>query len=411
MSPYHWLAALPLAAVLAGPAHAGPLTFAEALDRAQTGAPSLQAASLSADAARASARSAGAWPDPKLGLSLENFPVSGPPAGRLGADEMTMARIGLQQDVPNQARRRAARVEAAAVISEAEALRDVEARKVKLGAALAWIDLAYAERRLVALDQVLKSLAPIWDAQPSAVASGRARPGQAVTVVAMRATLEDQRSELTAAVARARAELTRWSGEPGPSTAGATPTFEIDDAALRAGLDNVPALAASRAGIARADAGVRVARAAKRPDLGFEVAYGRRDPMFGDMLSAGVTVSLPLFAGSRQDPQIAARRAEAASARAQVEDARHALAAQFEADWADHVMHHDQWRRTLTVVIPAAQQRADLETASYAAGTAGLPEVLDAMAALADAKLIVLEREAMVARDAARIVLTYGTAQ
>ena len=41
----------------------------------------------------------------------------------------------------------------------------------------------------------------------------------------------------------------------------------------------------------------------------------------------------------------------------------------------------------------------------------GLPEVVDAMGALADAKLTALEREAMVARDAARIALTYGNAQ
>ena len=74
-------------------------------------------------------------------------------------------------------------------------------------------------------------------------------------------------------------------------------------------------------------------------------------------------------------------------------------------------MHHDQWMRTSTVVAPAAQQQADLETASYGAGTAGLADVLAAMTALADAKLTALEREAMVARDGARIVLTYGSDQ
>lgn len=401
-----------LAALLSASAVlAGPLTYAAAIDRAQAAAPSLQAAALSAEAARSAARAAGALPDPKLGLSLENLPVSGPNAGRFGADEMTMARVGLQQDLPNAARRRAARAEAGAAISEAEALRLAEVRKVRLGAALAWIDLAYAERRLAAVEHVLKTLAPIWDAQPSAVAAGRARPAQAVTAVAMRAVLDDQRSALTAAVARARAELTRWTGEPAPSAAGPPPSFELDIPALRAGLEDLPELLASRAATARADAAVGAARAATRPDLGFEVAYGRRDPMFGDMLSAGVTVSLPLWSATRQAPQIAARRAEAAGARARVEDARRALAAQFEADWADHVMHHEQWRRTVEVVLPAAQHRADLETASYAAGTAGLPDILEALTALADAKLTAVDREALAARDAAKIVLTYGSAQ
>jgi len=271
MSPYRWLAAFPLAAAISSPALAGPLTFAEALERAQVSAPGLQAASLTADAARASARSAGGLPDPKLGLSLENFPISGPHSGRFGADEMTMGRIGLQQDVPNAERRRAARAEAGAAVAQAEALQTAEARKVKLGAALAWIDLAYAERRLAAVDQVLQTLAPIWEAQPAAVASGRARPAQTITAVEKRAALEDQRSELAAAAARARAELTRWTGEPGPSTAGSAPSFEIDPVALRTGLDDVPALRVGRAAVSRADAGVAAARAAKRPDLGFEV--------------------------------------------------------------------------------------------------------------------------------------------
>src|SRR3546814_12516288 len=60
----------------------------------------------------------------------------------------------------------------------------------------------------------------------------------------------------------------------------------------------------------------------KRPDWGFEVMYGRRDPMFGDMVSAGVTVSLPLFASRRQDPLIAARTAQASRARVLEEEMR-----------------------------------------------------------------------------------------
>jgi outer membrane protein TolC len=400
------------AAALAGaPACAGPLTYAEALDRAVADAPSLQAASLRTKAAQASVRAAGALPDPKLGLSLENFPVSGPPAGRFGADEMTMGRVGITQEVPNRARRRAAVSGAQADISEAEAKQSAEVRKVKAATALAWIDLAYAEKRLAVLDQVLASLKPLWAAQPAAVASGRSRPGQAVTPVQMQAALEDQRSELVAALARARAELTRWTGEPAPIAAGPAPHYPIDETMLRAALETHPDLLVARSAVSRSQAEVDAARAAKRPDWGWEIAYGRRDPMFGDMVSAGVTVSLPLFARTRQEPIIAARQADAARAAAEREDARRSLAAQLDTDLADHAMHHDQWTRTLNVVVPAAQRRADLETESYGAGRASLADVLDAMTSLADAKLTALEREATVMRDGARIVLTYGADQ
>ena len=193
--------------------------------------------------------------------------------------------------------------------------------------------------------------------------------------------------------------------------AGASPSFNVDPGKLRADLETNPTLLAFRSAASRADAEVSAARAAARPDWGWEVAYQRRDPRFGDMVSAGVTVSLPLFASTRQEPLVAARRADASRVYADREDARRQLAAQLDADLADHDMHHAQWMRTMGAVAPAAQHRADLETASYAAGTATLADVLDAMATLADAKLSALEREATVVRDSARIVLAYGSEQ
>jgi outer membrane protein, heavy metal efflux system len=229
--------------------------------------------------------------------------------------------------------------------------------------------------------------------------------------VQMQARLEDERSELVAAVARARAELSRWTGEPAPEAIGEAPHYAIDEAALHAAIADNPTLLVSRSAVQRAEAEVEAARAAKRPDWSWDVAYERRDPRFGDMVSAGVTISLPIFARARQDPLIAARRAEASKAEAERRDAERALSTQLESDLADHVSHHEQWRRTLSLVLPAAQKRADLETASYAAGTATLADVLDAMTALADARLTALEREAMVMRDGARIELTYGADQ
>ena len=411
MSPFKWLPPFAVAATLASPAHAGPLTFQAALDRAVAGAPSLKATELQVEAARALSRAAGALPDPKLSLGVAGFPVSGPNAGRPAQEDFAAARVGIEQEIPNRDRRRASVAGAGAAISEAEAKRKVEVRRVRVAAALAWVDLASAERRLAALDQVIASLTPIWEAQPSAVASGRSRPGQALAPVQMRAAFEDQRSELAAGQARARAELTRWTGETAPSVGGAPPHYEIDPAALRAALETNPTVLAFGSAATRADTEVDAARAAKRPDWGWEVAYERRDPRFGDLLSAGVTLSLPLFASTRQEPLLAARKADASRAYAEREDARRMLAAQLETDLADHLMHHDQWMRTLTVALPAAQQRADLEAASYGAGTAGLSDVLDAMTAFADAKLTALEREAMVLRDGARIVLTYGSDQ
>ena len=88
---------------------------------------------------------------------------------------------------------------------------------------------------------------------------------------------------------------------------------------------------------------------------------------------------------------------------------RRALVADLEAALADHVMHHEQWMRAQNTLLPLVRQRADLEIASYSAGRASLTDLIAAQAAFAQASLDTLDREAVVARDAARLVLTYGS--
>jgi cobalt-zinc-cadmium efflux system outer membrane protein len=411
MSPYRWLAAVPLAALLVGPALAEPLTYAAALDLAERTAPSLQASHLKADAARASSRAAGQLPDPKLAAGIDNFPVSGPNAGRFGADFMTMTKVGVMQDMPNAGRRRAERSVASAEIAGAEAETALERRKVRVATALAWIDAAYAERRLATLDRLVDGLKGIWEGQPASIASGGSRPAAGVETARIRAVFADRRSELVAELGKARAELTRWTGEPAPTTSGAAPHPELDSGALRAAVDRHPVLQMAAAGERKAEADVAGAKAAKRPDWGFEVAYARRDPVFGDMVSAGVTMSLPIFGRTRQNPLIAARVADRNRAQLEREDRRRALTAALEGDLAGHVAHHEQWRRAVEVLVPVAEHRAHLEVSSYAAGRAGFDDVRMALTDLADAKLDALAREAMVARDGARIQLTYGADQ
>lgn len=397
-----------LALVLACPAQAEPLTYDQALARSAASAPMLGAAELRIQAARSASRAAGALPDPQLKLGFENYPISGPMAGRFGADDMTMATVGVVQEFPNGARRRAEVAGGRAEITMAEAQRAMTAREVRLGSALAWLDLHYAEMRLSALEAILREIEPLWRSAPAGVASGADRPAIALAPIRQRAALQDQRDELLAAASRARAELAKWTGDANPSAAGPPPAPALDVATLRAGLESHSTLRAYASAHSKAQSEVDLASAEKRPDWGFEASYGRRDPMFGDMVSAGVTVRLPLFAGRRQDPIIAARRADASRVSVEAEIARRTLRAGLESDLADHLMHHEQWLRAKDVVLPAARQQADLETASYGAGRAGLADVLQAFTDLVEARLTVLEREAAVARDAVKINLSYG---
>jgi len=396
------------ATLLAGAVQAAPLTFDAALKLARS-APSLQAKGADVTAARSSAIAAGRLPDPRLAVGLGNFPISGPPAGRFGGDSMTMATIGVTQDVPSGAKRSAARSRAAADIEAAQTGRDTEARTVRLSTALAWIDLYYAKRRLAALDDIDKAVSPLRASAPSQLAAGASRSSQALEPEQLAAALGDRRADLVAAVGKARAELARWTGEADADVEGGAPDYTIDAAVLRAGLDDLPAIRAYEAMGRQADADVALARADKRPDWSWDLTYQRRDPMYGDMVSIGATIGLPLFGRTRQDPVIAARASTAARVGYERQAARRALAASLAADLADHAMHHDRLMRARTTLEPLAARRANLETASYAAGTASLSDVLGALLALAEARIDILDREADVQRDGVRIVLTYGS--
>ncbi|PHQ62409.1 MAG: transporter, partial [Sphingobium sp.] len=175
-----------------------------------------------------------------------------------------------------------------------------------------------------------------------------------------------------------------------------------------AGIDALPALRAQDARIAVAEADVRLARADKRPDWKVGVTYGRRDPMYGDMASVGVSIDLPLFAGKRQNPRIAASESLAQGGRFDREAIRRELVAQLDADLADHAMHLSRLRNARETLVPLARHRAELDRDSYGAGKLDLGAALLTTLGLAEAEVEALNREADVARDAVRITITYG---
>lgn len=403
-------AALISCAFFTSPVRADPLTFDEAVTRAQANAPSLRARVIGVEASLSARRAAGSLPEPKLSIGIDSFPISGPLAFQPSRDNFTWVRVGVSQDIPNLAKRRAQRTRADADIAVAEAATALDTRNVEVDAGVAWIALAFAQRRIAAFDAVRGKLDRLVLTTPGAVAAGNARPAQSLAGRQSLALLDDRRDELVAEVGRARAILTRWTGDPDPRTEGSIPHFAIDQLRLRASLESNPLLAPVEARIGQAAADIRLAEADRKSDFGVEASYQRRDPRFGDYVSAGVTIGLPFFTRRRQDALIAVRQAEAGKAGAEREAARRALAANLEAGLADHAMHHEQWMRSRTTIEPLARQRVDLETASYGAGRASLVDVVDAHVALVDAALTTIDREAFVAIDGARLSLTYRSA-
>jgi cobalt-zinc-cadmium efflux system outer membrane protein len=165
----------------------------------------------------------------------------------------------------NPAKRHARAARASAEIGIAEAGALTEGRSVRLQTALAWVDLYYAERRLAQLTLLDASLSDLQSTVSARLASGSARPSQALEPDQLRAQVNDRRAELTADVAKARASLARFTGDPNPEVAGAPPALMVDRTRLLAGVATLPSLRAMDAQTVAADADTQLARADKRP--------------------------------------------------------------------------------------------------------------------------------------------------
>jgi outer membrane protein TolC len=397
--------------LLAGPvlAPAEPLSLPAALEIAQQSAADLAMADAEVAASTAQERAAGRLPDPKLTVGIENVPIDGPDRWSLTRDAMTMRTLGLMQEVPNGARRAAETEVARAAVERAVAEQHVRRLEIRRNTALAWLDRYYVERRGALLDELDRENRLFADAIDAQLAGGRARPADALAPRVEAAELADRRDELAGAVATSRAALRRWVGAAADEPLGGEPPpLPIDAGRLRAHVHAHPELAVFVPMTQMAQAEVHAAEAAKRPDWAVELAYGRRAAVFGDMVSLQFTVGLPLFAGTRQNPLIEARR----HALARVEAERDAMLREhtegLEVDLADYETLTRQFARMQDVRLPLAQQKVDLLLAAYRGGQLALDDVLAARRESIELALAALDLEGRKTRAAAKLYYIYG---
>lgn len=400
---------LPVLAGLASLAQAAPLSFTSALDLAERLSPKLAANAAAIDVARSAAIPAGALPDPKVFAGIDNFPVSGPDAGRLQADFMTMQKIGVMQEVPNADKRRAREAVAAASVDVASAQRRVERLTVRRDAALAWLDLYYQQRKqalFAELDHENSLLAQIVQAQ---ITSGRAQAADAVAPKQEAAQLADRRDDLARDLAQASAKLRQFvGGSADDGLVGDPPAFEVDANRLRGHLHQHPELLAFAAATRKAGAEVTEAQSMKKSDWGVELAYQRRAPQFGNMVSIQFTFDLPVSPATRQEPLIAAKQRELERIDAERDGMVRDHTAELESLLAEYATLARQLERAEQTSLPLAEQKVSLQTASYQAGKGDLSTVLTARRERIDQRLRIIELEAGQARAAARLHYAYG---
>lgn len=370
--------------------------------------PAVRAATARAQAARARIGPAGARPDPMLMAGIQNLPISKPGF----ADEMTMKMVGIGQSIPYPGklalRTRAAESELLAARSELEGARLRAGEAVKR----AYYELAYLDRALEIVtrnQRLLVDFMKVTEARYG-VGTGGQEAVLRVRVEAARLTeeaiaLAEQRRAILAqlnaildrpsdtpvsapaiprriaraAVADSAGEIRFVSAALGARVAG-SPLPPLDTLQAMA-IRNNPMLRAHEAMIAAQTARVELARKDHLPDFDVSLSYGQRDG-FSDMVSAQLSIPLPVQRGRKQNQFAAEAHSELASLKAEHVEQVNTLRADVARLHAELERDRAQLALYVKAILPQGRATLTSATAGYQVGRADFLTLLDAQATL-----------------------------
>lgn len=350
--------------------------------------PSIHAAEARIEAARAAIGPAGALPDPMLMAGIMNQPIGGSD----GSDMMAMRTIGVGQTLPYPGKlalqRRAAEAQLAAAEADLEAARWAVIGEVKD----AYHDLAFLDRALEILRRNEKLLANFTRVTESRYGVGTGSQADVLKARVESARLAEEAVALVeqrrAALARLNAAMDRPTDAPveaaaiperiaraavavdagdvrfvsaslGARAAGSPlpPLAELQELAIR----QSPRLRAHQAMIQAQAARVELAGKAHLPDFGVSIQYGQRTD-HSDVVSAMLSVPIPLRKGQKQD--LAVKESQARLAALQAEHHAHANAIRAEVAEAYADLERERAQLALFVKSIIPQGRAALESAT-----------------------------------------------
>jgi cobalt-zinc-cadmium efflux system outer membrane protein len=385
--------------------------------RADSANPSLQAARDRVRAVAARVGPAAAWADPMLMAGIINLPLGSESAASTGGhgsvgpsvpgDPMTMKMIGVTQTIPYPGKLSLRRQVVEREVDASRASLDAARLEVGKDVRTAFFELAYIDRALTIVERNRSVLGDVIQVTEAHYASGtggqqdvlKARVEAARLGETASALLEERR----ASSAELNATLNRDDTTSFPSAAiperilqaaipsdlnrirfaaqtlGARtvdspfpPLAELQDLAIRQN----PNLREHEANVAAQSARVELARRAFKPDFDVSLQYGQRNQR-PDMITAEVSIPLPIHKRARQDQELAEARADLAA----MESDHRASVNSIRAQVARLVSELERGRTQLAIyskaILPQGSAAATAALASYQSGKTDLLTVLD----------------------------------
>ncbi|MGY6274240.1 TolC family protein [Methylomonas sp. MgM2] len=385
------------------------LSFKAALALALDNAPILNANAARLDAAREAAIPAGALPDPQLILGMENIPTQGGDAFSLSDDFMTMERIGVKQAFPNPAKLGAREAIASGRIGLAETAIRLARLQVLRDTAMAWINRDTIEQQLARISDLETENRLFDKAIRARFAGGSGSAAELVAPIQEAALIEERRDALESERIQAIARLKRWVGEAAnlPLT-GSVPDWPITDQSLAHGLHRHPELDLFDPKTQIVDGEVEAAKADKIPDWALQLAYQRRAEPYSDMVSLQLSIDLPIFPESRQQPKLQQKLHERNALLAEREAALQEHEAMLESSLAEYNRLVKAVKRANDILVPLAREKVALTLAAWRGNKTELSSLIAARSELIDEELKAIALEGDRRQLAARLHFTYS---
>ncbi len=382
--------------------HAAPLTLDNALRLAQDRSRQLPAQAAAAAASRELAVAAGQRPDPTLKVGLNNLPVDGPDRFSVSRDFMTMRSIGVMQEFPLEAKRKARSARFEREAEAAEAGRDLVLANLQRDTAMAWLDRHFQERLRDELVLQRDEARLQIDAADAAYRGGKGSQADVFAARSGVAQVEDRVAQTERQITTATTQLARWVGAPAFETLAAPPVLDavpLRAEELDAQLAHHPQADAllRQEAVARADA--ELAQANKKPDVSVELMFSQRGSAYSNMVSVNLSVPLQWDPKNRQDREVSAKLARVEQVRAEREEATRAHVAETLAMLQEWRSDRERLTRYDASLLPLAAERTRAATAAYRGGTGPLVAVLEARRGEIDTRIERLRLE----MDAARL--------
>ena len=308
---------------------------------------------------------------------------------------MTQLQVSLRQALPN-GKARAARFEAAMEgarqTSEQRALTALELRATVREQL---IDLAWRQERGQLLARQVAALAQLESRALSAFEAGQGAESDVLEARLTRQARVLAQLQNDTALASAEARLQRWLPEtllrqmPPSSLEALFPVLASwpSSAAIMDQLEAHPAARRYEAAWKRARAQRDAAKADFGPDYAVDVAYGARDDLSPlgrrpDLLSAGITISLPLFAREKQEQGLVAAELREERQRAALQDALRALKADYDSQRSASAQQSEALDHYETTLLPLAERHWERSLARFGEGSLPFDRALGAALAL-----------------------------